>query len=463
MGLVNLNGDSNQAFQPPTSLTSGPQSGINTTPYQMPSMNANTMGTSAPGTTPGGQVDTSPYNPYASSFSPNQPGISAPGTPVFNVLDPKQNPGMTPTQANAARAANGVPLQPAGTTGSGGPGAPAAPGTTPPASLAGVPTGFSKTGPGGQAAPTGMGDLLWDTANNQWVNASAAADRGWWNGQSAGWQAINALPEGSPERIQAAIAYQAAHPNEPMPGQIAGYGGPNQTLQLAGQYGYTWLPQVGGDPVQMAPGLSMANSNLQEYNPNGAPAGSYQVPSSLVHAPQGTGYTDATWLASHGGATGNTPFLNPPNAASATNINNPYTSPGSTGQALLPGQTLGNGTGGGVQQFAPGALGNAGGGQSAPPATSAQSNSNQLDPSLLALLALLSGGGGSQYTQQFNPYGYSQWTPTGGGAAINPYGIQGGGYGQSSNSSSQLNSVMALLAQLTGQGGAGLANSGYGG
>lgn len=445
MGLVNMGGESNQGFSaPPQSLNTGgaPQ----------------TFGSQAP--TGSGSAYQMP------SMGPNTQGFSAPGTQVFNGFDPKQNPGMTPEQANAARTANGVPTQPAGTTGSGGTN-PGAPGSNAPAALnTGIPQGFSATGPGGQAAPTGMGDLLWDTKNNQWVNASAAQDRGWWNGQSQGWQQINQMDQGS-ARTQAAIDYAAAHPDEPMLGQVGGYGyGPTQTMQLAGQYGYTWMPGIGGDPIQMAPGLSMANSNLKEYDPNNAPAGSIQVPKNLVHAPQGTGYTDESWLASHGGATGNTPFLNPANAAPANNINNPYTNPGSTGQGGLVGQTLGNGPGG-MQQFGgstPNALNTGGaGGVQGPTGGVQHTNSfnNSLDPNLLAFLASLTQSG---YSRQMNPYGYSEWTPTGGGAGINHYGITGGGYGQQSSQGNDLNSVMQLLAQLTGQGGgAGLSNSGYGG
>lgn len=399
------------------------------------------------------------------------PGVGVPGMPVFNGLDPTQNPGQTPAQANAARTANGVPTQPA---------APGAPGGTAggtgstPAQANGVPTGFSKTGPGGVAAPTGMGDLLWDTKNNSWVNASAAQDRGWWNGQSAGWQAINAMPEGSPERIQAAIAYQAAHPNEPMPGQIAGYGGPSQTLKLAGQYGYSWLPQVGGEAVQMAPGLSMANSNLKEYDPNNVPKGAYSLDPSTVHAPQGTGYTDASWLASHGGATGNTPFLNPSDARPAFNINNPYTNPGSTGQGGAPGQSLGYGPGG-VQQFGGSNISDESGYRAIPtPGNDPTSNSsNNNNSGLLALLGGLFGGQGGYGVQQ-TPYGYTQWTPTGnGGLGTNQYGIQGGGYGtggpgtgvyRTDNSGAMnQNSIQQLLQILGGGGGNITTGSGGGG
>lgn len=393
---------------------------------------------------------------YMDSFYANSMGTNQAGTPSLNTAP------QPPSTLTTAPSYNSSGFQTTPTTATPAPTTASAPAPTGSGTSMPAPTTASAPSPyNGSNGPSSYNDAQF----NDW----------WWSQQPAAVQALRNMPQGQ-DRQQAAIAL--AQQGYSIPGAIAGWGwDPSAVFTQAGQYGYTWLPGVGQAPVQMAPGLSMPG-NLKEYNPSMAPQGSVQVPTSLVQAPLGSGYSSAQeWMNSQGGVKGglqvgnaagnNVYYAGTPSGyvgagaapgssfASYNNLQNPY---GSNGMGIsnsqIPAQSLQGGSGPPVN-LAPNQ------GTQTPTGQTQGSNSNSLDPSVLALLALLAGQhSGSQYQQTTNPYGYTGWTPIGGGAGINPYGIVGGGFG-SQNTSQSLNSVLGLLAQLTGQG-SGLANYGYG-
>ncbi|WP_321471178.1 hypothetical protein [uncultured Paludibaculum sp.] len=74
---------------------------------------------------------------------------------------------------------------------------------------------------------------------------------------------------------------------------------PYFTMLYRTQYGYTWVPRLGQDPVTIAPGLSVPDADFKPYDPDNPPAGSilvsldlkdypaYDPPAPSVPAPSG--------------------------------------------------------------------------------------------------------------------------------------------------------------------------------
>jgi len=97
----------------------------------------------------------------------------------------------------------------------------------------------------------------------------------YWASQPAAVQALQNISDPAERQARATeLAHQGYTIDVPI--MVWGWD-PQITMELRGQYGYTWVPSALQPNVQIAPGLTMPGT-LQPYDANNPPAGSIIVP-----------------------------------------------------------------------------------------------------------------------------------------------------------------------------------------